>query len=269
MAKLIIFAALAALVASPVQVQAFLVPQQHSSWAPSRNSLPRSINWLSSSSKSDDSSSDEVSFPLQPGGELVKKSPTIGGSLAEWAPPEVTGFDLADLLDNLDSIRENVLAGELGKRGELYFGLQAALLLCILIGSVPVFGKIIFAVMGPSLLLGGLATCFLTATRLGKSLSPWPVPNDSSILLTDGFYGQVRHPIYSGLLSACFGFSMVTDSVYRLILTGVLFYVLDLKCTFEEKALIEKFGVDYEDYQIKVPGKLFPQGLVEALPWNK
>lgn len=216
-------------------------------------------------------SSNPADFPEKPEKNgATSEGPDSIVLLKNKFPVEIQEFSVSNVLENFESIKQNVLQGELGGRGEIYFGLQVALLFCILLGNVPLVGKVVFGVMGPTLLIAGLAVSLLTASRLGQSLSPWPVPTDNTTLLTDGFFGLVRHPIYAGLLSACFGFSIVTESAIRFCLTLLLLYLLDLKSNYEEQALMSKFGSDiYQDYQRKVPSKFLPQAFVEVLPWKR
>lgn len=46
----------------------------------------------------------------------------------------------------------------------------------------------------------GVAIVVVAALRLGRSLTPTPVPKDDGQLATGGLYRFVRHPIYSGVL---------------------------------------------------------------------
>mmetsp|Transcript_812 Transcript_812/g.2363 ORF Transcript_812/g.2363 Transcript_812/m.2363 type:complete len:333 (-) Transcript_812:69-1067(-) len=210
----------------------------------------------------ENSTTTTTTFPRARGGDLSRNA----AFWRQWTAPEWTEFEPTSMLDNWKAIRDNVLQGTKGQRGELYVICQFVLLVGIATGSLPLLLPLLRLVVGPTLFLGGLATCWLVATRLGKALSPWPVPTDNSILFTDGFYGVVRHPIYSGLLATCLGLSLVTESMYRLLLTAVLYYVLDLKSSFEEKSLLDKYGVVYEDYQTTVSGKLVPQRVLDYLP---
>jgi protein-S-isoprenylcysteine O-methyltransferase Ste14 len=107
-------------------------------------------------------------------------------------------------------------------------------------------------------------------TGLGGGLSPFPVPVDSSDegVVSEGIYGQLRHPMYAGLLASCAGFSILTGSATRLLLTALLIYVLDVKSNFEEEELIKKYPVEYEAYMKEVEGKFFPQKLLDELPWG-
>eukprot|EP00527_Entomoneis_sp_CCMP2396_P008705 CAMPEP_0198136880 /NCGR_PEP_ID=MMETSP1443-20131203/443_1 /TAXON_ID=186043 /ORGANISM="Entomoneis sp., Strain CCMP2396" /LENGTH=269 /DNA_ID=CAMNT_0043798167 /DNA_START=38 /DNA_END=847 /DNA_ORIENTATION=- len=245
-------------------VVAYLPSLQQTTVTPTRGSrnVPYYKKFVVLKSTLQDGDKSANTSPAPKGGDIIK-SETF-----EW-PVEIKEFDFSELVKNFESIRKNVLQGTMGTRGEVYVALQAGLVLCILLGTIPFLGKILFAILGPSLLLGGLAVSFFTATRLGQALSPWPVPTDNAKLFTDGFYGLVRHPIYAGLLAACTGLSIITESAVRLALTIALLYLLELKANFEEKALVEKYGVAYQDYQTSVPGKFFPQSVSEALPWNK
>ena len=81
---------------------------------------------------------------------------------------------------------------------------------------------------------------------------------------TGGPFQYVRHPIYSGLLLACVGLSLLTGSADRLVLTAVLYVILDRKAAFEEAAL-EVAYPDYSDYKSGVRGKLVPSEVAEWL----
>jgi protein-S-isoprenylcysteine O-methyltransferase Ste14 len=179
-------------------------------------------------------------------------------------------IDISSLTDNAEKILANTKEGEFGQRGEVYVAAQFGLLFCILIGGVPFFGDLLKFLLGPELFLIGFAAIFLSATGLGGGLTPFPVPVESSEegLVSDGIYGQVRHPMYAGLLASCAGFSIFTGSATRLLLTALLIYVLDVKSNFEEDGLIKKYPVEYAAYMKEVEGKFFPQKLLDELPWG-
>jgi len=178
-------------------------------------------------------------------------------------------FDAGALSDSFDALRENLTSGKVGERGELYTAAQVVVMFCLLIGGVPIVGNAATILGGPCLLLAGLAVSFLAFKDLGSSLSPWPSPPTASDgkLVTTGIYEQMRHPMYAGLLAACAGFSIVTGSANRLLLTAVLLYVLDVKSDKEEEELAKVFP-DYGAYKSKVPGKFFPQAVLDELPWG-
>jgi protein-S-isoprenylcysteine O-methyltransferase Ste14 len=115
-------------------------------------------------------------------------------------------------------------------------------------------------------MIAGAAAAILGVVDMGSSLSPWPVPTGDD-LVTDGIYSQMRHPIYAGLLAIMAGFSVVTGSAPRLLLTAALWYLLDLKSDYEEKQLVKEFA-EYSSYREAVPGKFFPQAILAILPWT-
>jgi protein-S-isoprenylcysteine O-methyltransferase Ste14 len=179
-------------------------------------------------------------------------------------------FDISSLTGNADKIRDNLMEGKLGERGEVYVAAQFGILVCIAIGGIPFVGGLITFLLGPGLLLAGLASIFLGVTGLGGGLSPFPVPVASPVegVVDTGIYGQLRHPMYAGLLATCAGLSIVTDSATRLLLTAGLIYLLDVKSNYEEEELVKKYPEDYAAYMKEVEGKFFPQKLLDELPWG-
>merc|ERR1719232_879226 len=165
--------------------------------------------------------------------------------------------NFGSLKNKLDDIKVNIFEGELGKRGEEWFLAQSILVLCILFG-VPVIGSVLKSVVGPILLA--------SLSDLGTSLSPWVEPPKQGVLIRNGIFSKVRHPIYAGLLVTMTGFSILMDSLLKLILTGVLFYILDMKSKKEEKLLIKKFGQEYLEYMNEVPAKFIPDDFLKRLP---
>jgi protein-S-isoprenylcysteine O-methyltransferase Ste14 len=159
-----------------------------------------------------------------------------------------------DELPNYDAsqVQKNLQQGELGSRGELYFLAQGALAVCILAGGIPLVGvDPIRIIVAPLILATGAGIALLSIVDLGSdSLSPFPKPTEEGTLKTTGVYSQMRHPMYTSLLCLCLGLSLLTDSADRLILSGLLWYLLEVKTEKEESFLMEHFGSDYADYQV-------------------
>merc|ERR1711935_666537 len=106
---------------------------------------------------------------------------------------------------------------------------------------------------GKGLALGAAAVSDLGLTNL----TPWPKPVESNKLRTEGVYSLCRHPMYTCLLTASFGLSLVTLSFERLLLTVALFTLLSFKAGREEGLLIDKHGEQYRAYAAYVP-QFFP-----------
>ena len=135
----------------------------------------------------------------------------------------------------------------LGPRGEGWFLLQLVFLALIVAAGLlfpanwsgaPRFAA---AVAGGALILGGIALLFRGVRDLDRSLSPMPRPNDDAVLITDGIYRRIRHPIYAALILLGFGWGLVMASWAALGIAVVLALVLDLKARREEVWLRERF----------------------------
>ena len=184
-------------------------------------------------------------------------------SLQQYLP------NFSNLWDARESVWRNAADGELGQRGEVYTAAQFLVLACVAIGGIPFVGGLLSLLCGPILLLLGVFVLATAATELGASFSPWPVPSKGTNTITQtGLFGLVRHPNYAGLLAACVGFSVVTNDATRLLLTAVLWYILELKTDMEEKELRAIFPNDYDQYKQKVTGKFLPNELLNQLPWS-
>ncbi len=103
----------------------------------------------------------------------------------------------------------------------------------------------------------GFMIALLTVFELKSNLTVFPTPTEKAELLTNGFFRYSRHPIYTGILMFAFGFALYKYSIYKLLITGLLFIWFYLKSTYEEKQLAQKFNA-YREYQEKV-GRFFPK----------
>lgn len=161
-------------------------------------------------------------------------------------------------------IKDNLLSGDFGSRGESYFVAQVVIILCILYGSIPLLGDLMTFLLGPCTILMGIVVTALGIRDLGANLSPWPKVPENTELVTDGIYGELRHPIYAGLLCCCLGISMWSGSAMRVLLTVVLWQLLEKKSDYEETTLVKKFR-GYKNYKAKVSGKFVPEKILSAM----
>ena len=72
-------------------------------------------------------------------------------------------------------------------------------------------------------------------------------------LLTDGIYGQLRHPRYLEALLWVLAYVLFANYVGAYLVLAFSLPVLYLVVILEERELHERFGVAYEDYCRRVP----------------
>ena len=73
-----------------------------------------------------------------------------------------------------------------------------------------------------------------------------------------GVYAWIRHPGYLGLTLVAFGIAIAFGSFPSIIIALILavhYYMLACK---EEKWMLKKFGIRYEEYMRKVPDRFVP-----------
>jgi protein-S-isoprenylcysteine O-methyltransferase Ste14 len=75
-------------------------------------------------------------------------------------------------------------------------------------------------------------------------------------LQTTGIYRLVRHPIYLGWILLVFGAPTMTAT--RLVFAIVSSAYLAIAVPFEERGLVDAFGVDYRTYQRDVRWRMLP-----------
>ena len=87
--------------------------------------------------------------------------------------------------------------------------------------------------------------------ELWKSLSPMPRPKENSTLITSGIYRLFRHPMYYSLIIISFSFFIKSLTIYNLILSILLTFIISNKIKIEEEYLTKKFH-NYTSYKNEV-----------------
>lgn len=147
------------------------------------------------------------------------------------------------------------------ERGEWYVAAQAGLMVAVL--AAPMLDSRASAswsdinvITGGIFVILGLAFAILGSVGLGRNLSPFPKPKDTSSLVETGVFAIVRHPIYTGITLCAVGWSLVSHSVAAFVAALALLAFFDFKARREERWLQAKFS-NYEAYRARVK-KLIP-----------
>lgn len=102
------------------------------------------------------------------------------------------------------------------------------------------------------LLLGASALCGVGGgVALGRNLTPFPKPLVRSQLVQRGIYGWMRHPIYTAVICAFVGWSLIQSSWPAFAVSVVIAVFLDAKARHEEHWLRQQFP-DYGRYEQQV-----------------
>jgi len=135
----------------------------------------------------------------------------------------------------------------LGPHGEGWLVLQFLFLGAVFVAGL-FFGahwsgapRFAASVAGGALILAGIALAYLGIKDLDRSLSPLPRPRETAVLIQDGVYRRVRHPIYAALMLLALGWGLLTASWLAIALALALALVLDLKARREEVWLRERY----------------------------
>jgi protein-S-isoprenylcysteine O-methyltransferase Ste14 len=108
-------------------------------------------------------------------------------------------------------------------------------------------------VIGGVIFVAGIV--FLSAARY---INPWPVYDERYRLVTTGFFGFVRHPMYLGELLWTLGWSVMWGSVLGVAMVPVWWGALLFHSILEEEHLEKRFGKEYTDYMERVSGRIIP-----------
>jgi len=149
----------------------------------------------------------------------------------------------------------------LGPRGEGWVALQLALFgLLALAGTAgPAWADpwlVLGRIVGASLIGLGIAMAVLGLVGLRENLTPVPRPVEGGRLIDTGIYGVVRHPIYTGIITAAIGWGLLTASPAALAVATVLGVFFDVKARREEAWLLAAYP-GYAAYRRRVR-KLVP-----------
>ncbi len=98
----------------------------------------------------------------------------------------------------------------------------------------------------------GAAVVLLGAGRLGRSLTPTPVPVKSGELAMTGVYRYMRHPIYTGVLTIVAGIVLRSGSIAHALVGVLTVAFFTWKSSWEEAQLREQYS-NYEEYAATVP----------------
>jgi protein-S-isoprenylcysteine O-methyltransferase Ste14 len=95
-------------------------------------------------------------------------------------------------------------------------------------------------------------------SSIGSGITPTSATRKQHILVMNGPYRWVRHPLYTFGTTLFVAFGMIADNWFIAVLGILTFILMAIRTPKEEANLIEKFGDEYRDY-MKRTGRFFPK----------
>ncbi|MCF4101428.1 isoprenylcysteine carboxylmethyltransferase family protein [Gillisia sp. M10.2A] len=89
---------------------------------------------------------------------------------------------------------------------------------------------IAFLVLGLGLILAALV-------QINTRLSVFPSPKDNAILLTEGVFKIMRHPIYTGIIINLLAIALMMGSGFKLVISFLVLLLFHFKSNYEEEKL--------------------------------
>lgn len=134
-------------------------------------------------------------------------------------------------------------------------------LLLFILYFIPLFTialtlNIFLTYTGLAIAVLGFLVIIVAILQLNKNLTPFPTPIDRGTLIQTGLYKFVRHPIYSGIILAAFGFGLYHESIWKMGIGLVLWVLFYFKSRYEETLLLKHYP-EYESYRTHT-NRFFP-----------
>lgn len=156
-------------------------------------------------------------------------------------------------------------AGRLEKAAALLLGVgtlgtlaSPLLALTRVMEALPILDRPASHALGLLLASAGMGLAVLAEFQMGDSWRVGVDPSETTELIRSGLFGQVRNPIYSGMLLAAAGLFFLVPSVASAasVLVLTLAIQLQVRCV-EEPYLVHRHGQAYRDYARSV-GRFAP-----------
>jgi protein-S-isoprenylcysteine O-methyltransferase Ste14 len=107
--------------------------------------------------------------------------------------------------------------------------------------------------IGVTLVIAGLAFAIWARVHLGGNWSGTVTVKQGHELIRSGPYTYVRHPIYTGLITALIGTTLASGTVNAALGLAIIVVAFVRKSRTEEDFMRETFPAEYERYCAEVP----------------
>ena len=119
---------------------------------------------------------------------------------------------------------------------------------------------------GLALLVAGLAFAAWARVHLGRNWSGTVTIKEDHELIRSGPYAYVRHPIYTGILTAVIGTAVCSATLRTALGLAIITAALIVKSRTEERFMRKAFPGQYEKYCEEVPALIPFTGARRSAP---
>ena len=140
----------------------------------------------------------------------------------------------------------------------LVYGSYLALVIGAALAIITERFQLPLTIAGFGVILVSIVINLLARQELARNWSPLAGTSAEQSLIKSGIYARIRHPIYTSGILLSLGLALVTSSLGGLALFILAVIAFVVRINAEEKALLAKFGVEYQEYAKKT-GALLPK----------
>jgi len=140
----------------------------------------------------------------------------------------------------------------------LIYGSYLALVIGAALAIITERFQLPLTIAGFGVILVSIVINLLARQELARNWSPLAGTSAEQSLIKSGIYAHIRHPIYTSGILLSLGLALVTSSLGGLALFILAVIAFVVRINAEEKALLAKFGVEYQEYAQNT-GALLPK----------
>jgi len=140
----------------------------------------------------------------------------------------------------------------------LVYGSYLALVIGAALAIITERFQLPLTIAGFGVILVSIVINLLARQELARNWSPLAGTSAEQSLIKSGIYAHIRHPIYTSGILLSLGLALVTSRLGGLALFILAVIAFVVRINAEEKALLAKFGVEYQEYAQNT-GALLPK----------
>ena len=140
----------------------------------------------------------------------------------------------------------------------LVYGSYLALVIGAALAIITERFQLPLTIAGFGVILVSIVINLLARQELARNWSPLAGTSAEQSLIKSGIYAHIRHPIYTSGILLSLGLALITSSLWGSALFILALIAFVVRINAEEKALLAKFGVEYQEYAQNT-GALLPK----------